>query len=71
MMFLTEHNIFDEHQHGFRPKHSTIPPIMHFGNHCASPSSKNDPEVTLAILCDLSKAFDVIHHDIVLNKLNN
>ena len=71
MTFLTEHKIFYEHQYGFRPKHSTIHPIIHLLNHCASSSSKNDPEVTLAIPCDLSKAFDVIHNDILLNKLNN
>ena len=43
MTFLTEHNIFYEHQYGFRPKHSTIHPIIHLLDHCAS-SSKNYPD---------------------------
>ena len=30
MTFFAEHNIFYEHQYGFRPKHSTIHPIIHF-----------------------------------------
>ena len=57
-------NILYGHQYGFRSEDSTTHPIIHLLNHCASSSSKHDPETTLAILCDLSKAFDVIYHDI-------
>ena len=69
--FLTGQDILYDHQYGFRPKHSTIHHLIHLLNHCASSSSKHDPETTLAILCDLSKAFDVISHDILLSKMNN
>jgi hypothetical protein len=69
LSYLNSNDIFFKHQYGFRSKHSTVHPIIHLLNHCAKASNKSDPEYTLAILCDLSKAFDVICHEILLKKL--
>ena len=68
--FLNSNNTLYKHQYGFRKKHSTIHPIIHLLNHCADVNYKHSPEFTLAILCDLSKAFDVIDHGILLHKLS-
>jgi len=40
-------------------------------NHCAEANNKHPKEHTLSILCDLSKAFDVIKDKILLIKLNH
>jgi len=52
----------------YKPKHSTIHPIIQLLNYCVESNNKQRPEITLAI-CDMSKAFDVIGHEILLNKL--
>jgi len=69
--FLNANNILYNHQYGFRSRYSTIHPIMHVLNHCTHTSNTINPEYTLATLCDLSKAFDVISHKSLHQKLNN
>ncbi len=69
MSYLTSQRMFYKHQYGFRPKHSTIHPILHLINNFTEALNSQPKKFTLAILCDLSKAFDVINHEIMISKL--
>ena len=66
--FLDVNNLISNSQFGFRKKHSTIHPLIHFIDHVSSALDKK--EHTLAIFCDLRKAFDTVNHQILISKLH-
>jgi hypothetical protein len=65
--FLEENNLLINFQFGFRKKHSTIHPLIHFMNFTSK--ALNEKEHTIAIFCNLRKAFDMVNHSILLKKL--
>ncbi len=65
--FLNKHDAFSNCQHGFRKSKSTETAIFSFLKDVASSLDQN--EATIGIFLDLSKAFDVIDHNILLSKL--
>ena len=65
--FLETNNLINSNQFGFRKKHSTFHPIIHLLNNVTTASNSN--KYSIAIFCDLRKAFDTVDKEILLKKL--
>ena len=69
MFYLNNNGLLYKHQYGFRGKHGTSHPLIHFTNKVSEALNENN--FNLSIFIDLKKAFDTVNFDILLSKLNN
>ena len=69
LSFLEDNNYLSNCQHGFRPKLSTETALTIITD--AIYTNIDNKKISLLTLCDLSKAFDSVSHDILLRKCSN
>ena len=65
--YFDDHNLFFGNQYGFRKKHSTELAVLEVINRNTNQLDKG--QTPMNIYLDLSKAFDTLDHDILINKL--
>ena len=65
--YLEINNFLSNTQHGFRRGLSTETALIKVVNEIYDNMDRN--KITLLTLCDLSKAFDSVHHELLLSKL--
>ena len=67
--FLSHNSILNENQFGFRRGRSCEQALLTAQNEILK--SLSNKQISLLLLIDFSKAFDMVDHEILLNKLNN
>ena len=67
--FLDKHNVLYEHQYGFRQNYSIEHALIQLSDKIAQAIDKK--RFMIGIFVDLSKAFDTLNHEILLNKLEH
>ena len=65
--FLESKHLLSNSQHGFRPKLSTETALTTIASHLYE--NMDNKKISLVTLCDLSKAFDSVHHGMLIEKL--
>ena len=68
LQYLDEFSLLHQFQSGYRPKHSCQTALLHMTNKWLT--DINDSKMTGAVFLDLRKAFDLIDHEILVEKLS-
>ena len=66
--YLEDNDILHPSHHGFRTKHNTSTVLLQMGDVWLEALENN--EISAVIMLDMSAAFDVVDHDILLGKLD-
>ena len=67
--FIDANNILTANQSGFRPKHSTQTCLIDVSDYLLDNMSSG--LFTGAVFLDLKKAFDTVHHNVLIKKLES
>ncbi len=62
-IFLESNGLLSSSQFGFRKNHSTLHSLVHFKNFITN--AQNHEEHSMAVFCNLLKAFDTVDHKIL------
>ena len=65
--FLQKHSLFTQHQSGFRPNHCTQDVLIRTVDDWLK--GVDNDHIVAALFLDLSKAFDMIDHKLLLRKM--
>jgi len=65
--YVTKHNLLPDRQSGFRRRHSTTTALLQVTDEMLP--AINSSYVTVLVLLDFTKAFDLVQHDLLLAKL--
>ena len=65
--YLEDNRILHPSQYGFRSKHSTCTALLQMQDIWLE--ALNDNEISAVIMCDMSAAFDLVNHTLLLKKL--
>ena len=65
--YLSNNHLLASSQHGFRPRHSTETALLSVTDQILAATDRG--EISMLCLLDLSKCFDVINHELLLQKL--
>jgi retron-type reverse transcriptase len=67
-LYLTEHQILSDYQHGFRPGHSCETSLNMIYEYLVN--NIDNGEINGVLMLDFSKAFDLVDHTILLQKIH-